>query len=56
MNKFEARNPKPETNLKIKCSKFKTKASRASCFGYLDFSHSDLFRISIFEFRIYSLS
>jgi hypothetical protein len=29
MNKFEARNPKTETNSKIKCSKFKTKASKS---------------------------
>jgi len=53
MNKFEARNTKSETNSKIKIVGFKiqNKSIKVSCFGDLDFSHSYLFRISIFMFH-----
>jgi hypothetical protein len=59
--KFEILNPKYETISKLKCSKFET-AKSLTCFcqrvlgsEHWDFGHSDLFRISIFEFRIFLL-
>jgi len=43
--KHEIRNPKQCQNSNVQI--FKT-----CCFGDLNFGHSDLFRISIFEFRV----
>jgi len=55
--KHEIRISKSETNPKFKCSKFKTirtwHVGFIFCFGHLYFGHLNLFRISIFGFRIY---
>ena len=47
--KSEIRNPKSEINPKPKFSKSKI------CFGHLNFGNSKLFRISIFDIRIFTL-
>jgi len=49
--KFEARNPKSETNSKLEFSKAQN--AKFAGFGHLNFGNSDLFRISIFGFRIF---
>jgi hypothetical protein len=48
--KSEARNPKIETNSKLKFSK--TRNFKFAGLGHLSFGNLDLFRISIFGFRI----
>jgi hypothetical protein len=49
--KSEIRNPKLETNSKDRNLNIKTVVD----FGFILFEHSDLFRISDFEFRIFAL-
>jgi hypothetical protein len=61
-SKHEFRNPKQIRNSNVQNSK-RSKPIRCEvvrvigndlyCFGHLYFGHSNLFRISIFEFRIY---
>ena len=54
--KSEFRNPKQIQNPNIQNSKQKhhyTVLSSSFCFGHLHFGHSNLFRISCFEFRIF---
>ncbi len=52
MKKSEARNPKSETNSKFEFSK----AQNAISLKHLNFGNSDLFRISIFGFRIFLIT
>jgi len=56
--KSEMRSSKSETMQKRQCPKFKTSRNKAGfvCLGHSYFDHSNLFRVSIFEFRIYNLS
>ena len=58
----EIRNTKSEIRNKFKIRMFKIQNMKAyfgvdvcSCFEHLDFGHSNLFRISIFEFLIFNL-
>ncbi len=55
MIKFEARNPKSETNsIPINRDEFsKAQNAKFAGFGHLNFGNLDLFRISIFGFRIF---
>jgi len=52
MIKSEARNPKSETNSKFEFPK----VQNATSLKHLNFGNSDLFRISIFEFRIFLIT
>jgi hypothetical protein len=55
----QIRNTKPEARNKykiriLKCSKHDYSKRVVRCFGHLDLGNSNLFRISIFGFRIYN--
>jgi len=55
----QIRNTRPEARNKykiriLKCSKRNYSKGLVRCFGHLDFGDSNLFRISIFGFRIYT--
>ena len=58
MNRVKIRNSKSEIRNNIKIQMFKIQNKNIPglffCFGYLYFGHLNLFRISIFVFRIYS--